>query len=93
MVSAFSVDGGLDVLSSRSIDAVIADLHLGRGPGGETLLAAAEQWHPRVARLLLTADPQGDVIARLVGARWIDRADDATGAMVEALRAALGRDR
>lgn len=94
MVSAFDVSGGLNVLDTTAIDAVVADLHLERGPNGDVLLAAVEQWHKGIrVRLLLTADSQGATIAELVGASWIDRAGDAVGDMVEALRAALGGHR
>jgi ActR/RegA family two-component response regulator len=90
VVSAFDVSEALAELRSRAIDGVVADLHLGSGAGGDTLLAAVEQWHPRVrALLLLTADPQGPVIAELVGAVWIDRAGDPAGMIVDALRALL----
>lgn len=93
VVSAFSVSDGLDELSTRAIDAVIADLHLENGPDGDTLLAVAARWHQGVRRFLLTADPNGPALARAVGAVWLDRAGDASGVIVEALRAALGRHR
>ena len=91
VITASDVQGGLSLLNTFACDAVIADLHLGDGPDGMTLLDAAARWHSRVVRILLTADPIGAEHAARNGATWIERDDEgSSGEMVRALRAALG---
>jgi CheY-like chemotaxis protein len=91
VLGAPDVEGGLALLDEWSVDAIVADLRLGDGPDGMTLLDAALQWHPGIrSRFLLTSDPIGEPLAAANGATWIERgADGWTGRLVALLRAAL----
>jgi CheY-like chemotaxis protein len=92
VLAAPDVATGLALLDEWAIDAIVADLKLGDGPDGASLLEAAERWHSGVkSRYLLTSDPLGETLAEATGSTWIDRgADGWPERMVALLREATG---
>lgn len=77
VLPAATVERSLALLDEWSVDAIVADLKLGDGPDGISLLEAAAQWHPGIRyRFLLTSDPIGLPLAEANGATWIERGQD-----------------
>lgn len=92
VLAAPDVKTGLELLDGWAVDAIVADLRLGDGPDGATLLESASRWHPGVRhRYLLTADTLGAALAEATDSIWIDRGEDGwPDRMVALLREATG---
>jgi DNA-binding NarL/FixJ family response regulator len=75
VLTAPSVERALRVLQENAVDVVLADLRLGR-PGeadGGDLLATVASWHKGVGRVLFSAHPDGEDIARAIGSAWCSK--------------------
>ena len=72
-----TIEGALQKLNGRAIDATVVDLHLesGASADGGHLLDICKSWHPGVVRILATADPLGATIAREGGHLFYDKDD------------------
>lgn len=75
VITASTVLGAMAELEKAAVDVVVADYRLaghGTADGGD-LLDAVGRKHPGVARIIATADPLGDTLAREGGYLWYDK--------------------
>ncbi len=74
------------LVRTRRYAAVVADFRLGGDHDGLDLLRLAQEHAPHAARILVTADPMGGVLADTVRGVWISKDHDYAIALVRAIR-------
>jgi len=90
VVTAKTFDDADRQINGTRFAAIVADYRLGSGShDGFELLRRARDIQGRAARILVTSDPHGAVLAEACEATWVNKSEDHAVKLPEAIRAAI----